>query len=452
MKICIVGAGRIGVALAERLSGENHDITVIDKNEKAVEHISNTLDIIGYVGNGATYPTLEEAGAADADLLIAVTATDEINMIACLIAHKLGAKYTAARIRNPEYHAQLHHLRDELGLSMAINPELAAAEEIARILRFPSANYVELFAKGAAELVECTTPKDSVLDGKTLIEAAPILGSEVLVCAVIRGEDVFIPTGTFVLKGGDYLYITGSHSALVKTFKKIDLHNERVNSAMITGGGKVSYYLSQILGRNGLDVKLVEKDPERADELAALLPKTNVLLGDATDHELLMEEGINNTDAFIALTGLDECNILSSAYAKMNKVRKVITKVNNQNLYGLSGSLGLDSVISPKDTTADLISGYVRALSASADSDNVELMYSLANGRIEALEFKAPAQGEYLDIPLSELKIKKGILLALIIRGRKTIIPRGSNRIMAGDRVVVVTSGMQLTALSDILE
>ena len=452
MNICIVGIGKIGSALAERLAGEGHDITVIDSNEKAVETVTNTLDVIGYIGNGATYQVQQEAGVSSAALVIAATASDEVNMLTCLIAHKLGAKYTVARVRNPENHSQLHYLREELGLTYVVNPELATAEEIARILRFPSANRMELFAKGRAELVECRTAPESVLDGKTLIEAAPIIGSDVLVCAVERARKVFIPFGSFELKGGDSLYITGTHSALVRAFKKIDMHADRVSSAMIIGGGRISYYLADILGRSGIQVKLIEQDEAKAAKLASLLEKTRVLVGDAMDHELLMEEGISNADAFVALTGFDECNILSSAYARQNNVRKVITKVNKANLYGLAENLGLDSIVSAKETTADLILGYVRALCASEDSANVELLYSLAGGRVEALEFKAPDSAPYLEKPFAELKLKKDLLIACIIRGRKTIIPRGSDYIKNGDRVIVVTTGQRLTKLGDILE
>ncbi len=451
MRICIVGAGKIGSALAERLSNEGHDITVIDKNERTVENIANTLDVIGFVGNGATYQVQSDAGAAYADLFIAATATDEVNLLACLVAHKLGARYTVPRVRDPELYSQMHHLKDELGLSMVINPELYVAEEIARVLRFPSANKVELFAKGAAELVECRTPENSVIDGLTIMEAAPKIDTGVLVCAVLRGEEVFIPTGGFVLKGGDYLYITGTHSDLVKTFKKIDMHADRVGSVMITGGGKISYYLASILGHEGMSVKIIEKDPKRADFLASALPGTSVLLGDAMDHELLMEEGIDKSDAFVALTGLDECNILSAAYARSNDVRKVIPKVNATNLTTIMGNLGIDTAVSTKQSTADRMLGYVRALSAGSDSANIELLYSLAGGRIEALEFKAQEGREYLDTPLRELAIRKDVLIAVIVRGRKTIIADGSSEIRAGDRVVVVTSGERITALSDIL-
>ena len=452
MKICIVGAGKIGGALAERLSDEGHDITVIDKNERAVENISNTLDVIGFAGNGAAYQTQQDAGVADADMLIAVTATDEVNMLACLIAHKLGVKYTVPRVRNPEYYSQLHYLRDELGLSMVINPELATAEEIARILRFPSANRVELFAKGRAELVECRMPEDSVLSGLSLIQASPVIGSSVLVCAVLRGEEVFIPSGNFVLRGEDFLYITGAHADLVRAFKKIDMHAERLSAVMIIGGGRISYYLASILEHEDMQVKIIERDALRADELASLLPRASILLGDATDHELLMEEGINKTDAFVALTGMDECNILSAAYAKICNVRKVIPKVNNKNLSSLVDGLGLESTVSPKQTTADLILGYVRAVAAGADSANVELMYSLAGDRIEALEFCASGTGAYLNTPLSGLNLKRNILIACIIRGRKIIIPKGSDCIHEKDRVLVVTADKRLSALTDILE
>ena len=453
MRITIVGGGKVGFSLARQMQSEGYDITIIDKSERVVEQIGNVLDVIGYVGNGASYPELQSMGVEDCDLLIAVTASDEVNMLCCLAAHKLGAKHTAARVRNPEYAEQLYMLKDDLGLSMSINPERAAAEEIARILRFPSATRVELFARGRVELVSCRVPEGGILDGLRLSDLPQRLGVTVLICAVDRDGEVFIPTGEFVLHSGDMLYFTGAPREIVKAFRKASLLVNPVHDVMVAGGGRISYYLAQILHRMNINVKIIEQNEARATALAEDLPHASVLLGDAADHELLSEEGIDHVDAFISLTGIDEWNILSAMYARKRKVPKVIAKVNNDNLALLVKDSGLESIISPKVVTINQILRYVRALAARKPGGNVQSLYKVVGGRVEVLEFRAESDMESLiDIPLRTLQLKKNTLIACLVRNTQTIIPGGADCIRAGDSVLVVTADQRLSELSDILE
>lgn len=452
MRITIVGAGKVGFSLAKQLQAEGYDITVVDRSERVVEQIGNTLDVIGYVGNGAAYPVLQSVDTESCDLLIAVTATDEVNLLCCLAAHKLGAKHTVARVRNPEYAEQLYALKDDLGLSMSINPEKAAAEEIARILRFPSATRVELFARGRVELVSFRIPENNMLDGLKLYELPQRLGVTVLICAVERNGDVFIPGGSFTVQTGDNLYLTGAPKEIESAFRKAHLLVHPVRSVMVAGGGRITYYLAQQLSRSNMSVKIIEQDSKRADEIAEALPRAVVLHGDAADHEFLSEEGIEKSDAFVALTGLDEGNILSAMYAMRQKVPKVIAKVNNDNLVALVKGSGLETAISPKHVTANQILRYVRALAARTPGGDVLSLYKIVNGRVEVLEFRAGDDMDALiNIPLKTLRLKKNILIASLVRGGQAIIPGGSDCIMAGDSVLVVTADQRIKELSDIL-
>ena len=452
MQIVIVGGGKVGFAITGQLLSEGHDITVVDNDEHVLTQIGNTQDVIGYLGNGASHTVLKEAGAADADLLLAVTETDEVNMLCCLTAHKLGAKHTIARVRNPEYFDQLYFLKEELGLSMVINPELACAQEIARLLRFPSATRVELFAKGRAELVSCRVPKGSVLAGLRLAELSKKTGIKVLICAVERGGQVIIPSGDFVPQEDDMLYFTGAPGDMERAFKKINLSSGRIRSVMIVGGGKITYYLAGELAKEGVTVKIIERDRARAEELAQMLPNAIVLRGDAGKHELLQEEGIGKVDAFVALTGLDEGNILSAAYATTQNVRKVIAKVNSEHLIALLPDAGIDSVVSAKRVTTDRIVGYVRAVNAGLESSNIESLYRIVGGRVEVLEFTAGTEGAYLNIPLKDLKTKTGVLIACLVRHGHAIVPGGGDCIQPRDGVLVATSSHRMQKLSDILE
>lgn len=450
MKTIIVGGGKVGLSLARQLSVEGYDVTLVDRNDRVVEQARTTLDVIGIVGNGAAYPVLESAGAKDADLLVALTASDEINMLCCLTAHQIGSKYTIARVRNPEYYDQLFFLKECLGLSMVVNPELAAAEEIARILRFPSATKVELFARGRVELVSYHVTESSGLSGAILSDLPRKAGIKVLICAVEHEGNVIIPSGDYRIANDDIIYFTGAPEQITVAFRKLHLLTDRVQNVLIIGGGRISYYLANKLAKDRINVKIIEKDGARASELAAALQKAVVLNGDASNHELLLEEGLSKQDAFVALTGLDEGNILSAIYAYRHQVPKVIAKVNNDSLVPLIRKTGLESVISPKQITANQILRFVRALSAGHESGDIVALYQIVGGRVEVMEFRATAE-EYCNIPLKTLPMKQNILIACIVRRGKTIIPDGEETIQRKDSVLVVTAGQRLKRLTDIL-
>lgn len=452
MRIAVVGAGKVGFTLASHLLAEGHDITVIDSSERVLTQIANTLDIIAYSGNGAAYSTLVAANIAQNDLLIAATASDEINMLCCLTAHNLGVAHTIARVRNPEYFENSAYLREGLGLSMVINPERAAAQEIARILRFPAATRVEMFASGRAEMVSCRVREDSPLSGIPLRDLPKKAGVKVLICAAERKGDVLIPSGDFVPQVDDVLYVIGAPADMVSTFKKINLSTMRARSAMIVGGSRIGFYLASVLERDGVDVKIIERNPERAEEIGRLLPRSVVIVGDLSNHELLLEEGLDKVDAFVALTGLDEGNILAAIYASRQNVRKVIAKVNNDDLVPLMRDTALETTISPKMITVNQISRYVRALIAGGQGGDVLALYKLIGSRVEVLEFRAASSGDYLNIPFKTLQIKKHVLVACIVRDGKVIIPGGRDEIRPHDGVLVVTADQQLRSLSDILE
>ena len=453
MQIIVVGCGKMGSSLAVQLLKEGHQITVVDQNEAVIEQISTTQDVIGYVGNGAVYSVLESVGAKDADLVLAVTQSDELNLLSCLMAHKIGAKNTIARVRNPEYAEHMYVLKSDLGLSMTINPDRQAAEEIARVLRFPAATHVELFAGGHVELVASRLPENGVLNGVPLYELPHKLGVKVLICAVERDGAYTIPSGSFVLQGGDTIYITGAPREVARGLRKAGVLANPIRSVILGGGGRVSYYLAQELLKSNLSVKIIERDKAHAQRLAELLPGAVVLCGSVTDHELLQEEGIDNTDAYVALTGLDEGNILSALFAKRNHVSKVIAKVNNDSLETIIKDTSLDSVISPKKVTTNQILRYVRSREESANHGEIRGLYKLADGAIEVLEFQTGDKNQsLLDIPLKDLKTKKQILIACLVRKGKAIIPGGMDCIKAGDVVLVVTGQRLMTDLGDIME
>lgn len=449
MRIVIVGDGKVGFTLAERLSAEGHDIVVIDNNQRNLAMLDTTLDVITVYGNGASSAVQREAGVQDSDLLIAVTSMDELNMICCLVARKLGAEHTVARVRNPDYAAQLVLLKDELGLSMAINPEHAAAREISRLLRHPSAIKIEPFARGRAELVEYCIPEDSALCDIALHRLAGTLGTHVLVCAVRRGDEVFIPSGDFVLRRGDHIHITTPPAELTAFFKKLGIYNQRIRDAMLIGGGRITHYLAVMLLELGIQVKIIEKDEERANELSELLPKALIIQGDGSDPDLLAEEGLEVADAFVALTGMDEENIISSLYAHTRMKGKVITKVDRLPFIGVLGDLGLDSIISPKALTANSIVSFVRGMQNSLGS-SVETMHRMMDGRIEGLEFRIRESADYLGVPLKDLPLKPDLLIGCIVRKGKTIIPAGRDAIENGDSVVVITTSRMLKDFNDI--
>lgn len=451
MKIIIVGCGKVGTTLAEQLNRENHDITLIDTNEEAIQNISDSADVMGVTGNGAVYQVQMEAGIQDADLLIATTNSDELNMLCCLIAKKAGNCHTIARIRNPEYSSEIRYIREELNLSLAINPELAAAREIARLLRFPSAIKIEPFAKGRIELLKFLIPEHSLLNDMRVMDVVNRLKSNVLICVVERGNDVVIPDGNFVMKKGDKISFIASHQGSADFFKKAGVDNNIVKSAMFVGGGKLTHYLCRLLDDTKIKIKIIERDEERCRQLSELLPKAMIIHGDGTDEQLLLEEGIRQTEAFASLTGFDEENIMLSLYASSQSKAKLITKVNKIAFENVINSLNLGSLIQPKMLTAEIILQYVRAMQNSMGSSNIETLYKIAADKAEALEFRVKEGSPVLGIPLEKLKLMDNLLVACINRGGTIITPRGKDTVEAGDTVIVVTTHTGLNDLTDIL-
>lgn len=450
MKIVIIGDGKVGYKLAKQLSEENYDIVLIDNNEGKLKEAINRLDIFCITGDGASVEIQKEADVPHADLVIACASTDEFNMVACLLARRLGAKHTIARVRNPIYYQQIDILKEDLHLSMAVNPELTVAGEIARVLLFPAASKVEMFVKGRMELVEFPIANPSRLSGMTLAEMYQKFQIKLLVCAVKRGKDVYIPDGSFELRSGDRLHIAATHREMEMFFKSLGDRNGKVRKVMICGGGRVGFYLARQLVSLGMQVKMIEINQKKAEELSELLPKANIINGDAADHDLLVEEGIADADAFIALTGMDEENIIMALFAKTQNVPKIIAKVNEDTRAQMVEGLGIDSIVSAKSATADAIMSYVRARQNSYRSANVETMYYLVEGKVEALEFIIKKDARYVGVPLKELPTKPNNLIACIGRNRKIIIPDGDESLRVGDSVVIVTKERKIQDIEDI--
>lgn len=450
MKIVIIGDGKVGYKLAKQLSSEKYDIILIDNNEEKLRKSIERMDVFCVAGEGGSVEVQQRADVPHADLVIACTSTDECNMLSCLIARRLGARHTIARVRNPIYYKQIDFLKKDLHLSMVVNPELIVAGDITRLLLFPDASKVETFVKGRVELVEFPIHCGK-LEGLSLSELYARFQVQVLVCAVESGETILIPDGDYILKAGDKLHIAASHQNMEQFFKKIALRKEKIKNAMICGGGRVAYYLASQLCNLGMNVKIIERNRERCEELCELLPKATIINGDATEHDLLIEEGIEKTDAFIALTGMDEENIIMSLFASKQSVSKVIVKINEDRRAMMIDELGLDSIVSAKTATADAILGYVRARRNSQCSANVETMYQLLDGRVEALEFIIKSENAYTGVPLKDLNLKVNNIIACIARGRKIIIPNGDDSIQVGDSVVIIAMTKQIRDLDDIL-
>lgn len=452
MRIVVIGDGKVGRSIIEHISLEGHEVIVIDSNSKNIEELVNTYDVMGICGNGVSYEVQKSAGVDKADLVIAVTVSDEVNILACLVAKKLGAKSTIARVRNYEYSKQTSVFQTDLGITMAVNPESSAADEITKILNFPEAMRIDSFNNGIFNIVEVLIPQNSSLAGQTLYEIKQKYGLNVLVCAVLRNKEAYIPNGSFVLNAKDKIYITAETRSIVKTFlNKTGILETKMKNVLIVGGSKISAYLGASLVKHKYRVKLIEKDYERCKELSSLLEQVDIIHGDGSDQDLLIEEGLDQTDAIICLTGSDEENIIISMFAGMHNVKKIITKVNRGSLGKIMDSVSSASIISPKELVASKIISYVRAYNNSRGS-NVITLYKLVDGRVEALEFKATDDKKLINIPLRQLKIKKNILLAGIVRDGKAIIPSGDDYISAGDNVIVVTTNQYLDDLKDILE
>jgi trk system potassium uptake protein TrkA len=449
LQIIIVGCGKVGSTLVARLCDEGHDVTVIDKNHFVIQGICETYDVLGIIGNGSSYQVQMEAGIEDADLIIAVTDSDELNLLCCTIAKKVGRCSAIASVRNPDYSEELYYLRDKLGLSMIINPELEAANEIARLLRFPTALSINAFAKGQVEMIKFKLPEGNILAGKALSKLQQ--KDQILICAVERDGRLVIPDGNFILEAGDIVSFISTVKNAHVFFKKIGLKTHRVSNAMIIGGGKTSYYLAKQLIEMGIEVKIIELDMKRCEELSLLLDDAIIICGDGADEKLLTREGLDQTESFIPLTGLDEENILLTLHAKRNPNIKVITKVNRIAFDSVIDSLELGSVVYPKYITAETIIAYVRAKQNSIGS-NIETLYHIFDDRAEAIEFKIEKDSPLAGIPLKKLRLKKNLLIASIARQDKVIIPNGDDKIQIGDKVVVVTMQAGFRDISDILQ
>ncbi len=451
MKIIIIGCGKIGRSMIESLAEEGHDIVIVDNNMEVLNTTADMYDVMGVCGNSVDFDTLTEAGVEDADIVLSLTNSDEMNMISCYLAKKLGAEHVIARIRNPEYNDQsLGFLRQQLDLSMSLNPELLIAEEISNILQLPSAVRIERFSRRNIEMVEIIIPQGSSLDGMTLIKMKERYKEDYLICTVQRNGQVFIPDGRFELKAGDRIGLVASHSEIAKLLRKLGLLRREARNVMILGGGKPAYYLAKKLAPLGVNIKIIEKNPERSDFLAAELPEAVIIKGDGAQQELLLEEDISSMDAFVSLTGMDEENIMLSIFASMQSVPKVIAKINRDELLTMAEKLGVETIISPSQISTNIVVRYARALENSKGS-NVETLYKLVDGSAEALEFNVKEDSRVIGIPFKEIKLKKNILIAGITRGRKTVIPSGNDMILEGDRVIVVSADQRLHDLDDIL-
>ncbi|MCM1513479.1 MAG: Trk system potassium transporter TrkA [Anaeroplasma bactoclasticum] len=451
MKIVVIGCGTIGGTIIEHVSKEGHNLVIIDDDKKRVEALIEHFDVLGVVGNGASLDIQEEAGVRGADLVIAVTPEDEINILACMVAKKLGAKSTIARVRNPEYSRQTIIMQEELGLSMVVNPEQETADEITSMVDLPSLLKIEPFAKGKVNLIELLVDEDSLLKDETLISLSKKLTTKVLICAVQRNNQVIIPTGNFKIQKGDRINLTADASSLVNFLKELNLIKTPLKHILIIGGGKISYYLAKELLDKRYHVKMIENNAERAEDLAELLPKATIIYGDGTDHDLLLEEGIESSDACIALTNIDEENIIVSMYAQKLKVKKVIAKVKRSSFMGMVSDLGIANTVSPKDIVANRIISYIRAL-ANKKGSNVLTLYKLVNNQVEALEFHAKKKEKIFDKPLKDLHIRHDCLIACIIREGKVIIPNGNDCITLNDSVLIVTTHQNFDDLMDAFE
>ncbi len=450
LNIIIVGCGKVGTTLVEELSQEGHAITIVDKDYQNVQTIANMYDVMGICGNGASYSVLKEAGIEGTDLIIAVTASDELNLLCCTVAKRVGNCAAIARVRNPEYNKEIGYLRDKLGLAMIINPEYEAAIEAARILYMPSALEVNTFAHGQAELIKFKIPEGNILDGMTIKDISSHIDTKILICAVERNGEVYIPDGNFTLVAGDIASFVSSRKKVKEFLVTIGFKTNKVKDTMIIGGGKSTYYLAKRLLRNGISVKIIESDRSRCEELSKLLPKAIIINGDGTDEDLLKEEGIEYVESFVPLTGIDEENILLTLYARQVSGAKVITKINRINFRDVINTLDLGSVVYPKYITAEAIIAYVRAKNASKDS-NIETLYHMFDHRVEAIEFRVDDESSVTDIPFKDLHLKKNLLVSFINRNGDIIIPSGNDCIRLGDTVMIVTTHTGFYDIQDIL-
>lgn len=450
LHIIIVGCGKVGITLVEQLSKEGHDITIIDKNATRVHEISSLYDVMGIVGNGASYSVQMDAGIEEADLIIAVTASDELNLLCCTVAKQVGDCGAIARVRTPDYSKEAGYLREKLGLTMIINPELEASRETARILYLPTALEVNSFAHGQAEIIKFKIPKDNILDGITVATLGKTITNDILICAVERQGEVYIPGGDFQMAAGDIISFVAPRRFIRAFLKKTGFKTKQVKNAMIVGGGKAAYYLAKQLLIMGIEVKIIEQNKERCEELSILLPDAIIINGDGTDQELLREAGLEYAESFIPLTGIDEENILLTLHARQISQAKTVTKINRSGFKDVINGLDLGSVIYPRYITSEAIIAYVRAKKNSMNS-NIETLYHMFDHRAEAIEFRVEEESPVTGVPLKDLALKKDLLISFLYRNGSVRIPDGQDTIEVGDTVMVVTTHTGFDNIEDIL-
>ncbi len=451
MRIVVAGCGKIGTSIVASLIKEEHDIIVIDQKPSVINELTNTYDVMSVCGSALEYDTLKEAEISKAEMFIAVTGSDEFNMLSCFLAKRMGASQTIARIRTPEYNDRsLDFLRSQLDLSMSINPELLVAHELYNILKFPSAVKIENFSRRNFQMVELKIKEGSPAAGLSLIEFRKNFAAEFVVCMVQRGEEAIIPDGRFVLQVGDRIGVSATPTEIFKLMRQMKVLKSKAKNVMIIGATRTSYYLAKMLSAAGTQVKIIDEDPARCEAFADDLQNVSMICGSSAEQEVLFEEGIDHHDAFVALTGLDEQNILVALNANNRNVPKVIAKVNSAPLGDMAEKLGLDTIVSPQETICNVIIQYARALQNSLGS-KVETLYKLLDGKVEALEFIVDSSFKYIDIPLKEMKLKENTLIAGIVRGRKAIIPSGEDKILPNDLIIVITSNEGLQSLEGIV-
>ncbi|MBR5474775.1 MAG: Trk system potassium transporter TrkA [Lachnospiraceae bacterium] len=449
MKIIVVGIGKVGYTLAEHLCQEGNEVTLIDQNEATLEKAQESLDVMVVKGSGRSFQTLVEAGGRETDIIIATTSSDEVNMLCCLSAKRIGVPYAVARIRDPEYSKEITEIKREMGLDLVINPERETAAEIARILRFPAAISIDPFANGRIELVAYRVLENDPIKGKRLMDAMVSVKEKVLFCAVLRGEKVCIPDGHFVLEAGDIAYLIGKASQIYAFFKRIGKETHGVKNALVIGGGRISYYLCDALTKTNVKVKIIEQNKKRCEDLDELLPNCTIIHGDGTDEKLLEDENIDLCESLVAVTGNDEENLITALYASHRKVPKVIAKVTRDNYGLIMKDLNLDCTVNPKKITAAQIIRFVRALKNSIGS-NIETLYKIVDGRAEAIQFHVNETAKHLNEPFRSVKFKRNFIVAAIARKGDVIIPTGNDFIQMNDTVIIVSSERNVSDLNDV--
>jgi len=451
MNIVIVGFGKFSKELTKRLLTENHNVVVIDNDAEVINDAVSKYDVKGFIGNGASIDTLKDAEVNHFDLLVALTSYDEVNILSCLVAKKLGIKETIARVRSIEYIDQSRFLMKDLGISLVLNSDLICAEEIYNIIRFPKAIQVETFSNNKTALIEIKIDgESSIFKDLKLSEIKNKVDSTILVCCVLRDDEVIIPKGDFTVQEGDIIYISVNKKEIAKTFKKFKIYQNKITTAMIIGGGRLSYYLASMLIESGFNVKIIEKDKEISQKLNELLPEAIILNADGTNQDLLIEEGINH-NAVITLTGFDETNILISSFAKNNESPKVITKISNASYETIIDNLGLDTIVSPKESFVEDVIRFIRKIENNRSSE-CESLHFLLDSKVEALEFKVSNETKYTNRPIKELEISKDTLIAAIIKDQEVLIPSGDDLIEVGDEVIIISKEPNIIDLSQVLK